>query len=41
MHMEREYDGSGKQPDGPPRGPAVVRIDKKENMYSGRDILTL
>jgi hypothetical protein len=39
--MGREYHGPNKLPDAPSRGPAVVRIDRKEHMYSGRDILTL
>jgi hypothetical protein len=41
MHLEREYYGPNKGPDGPPRSPAVVGIDRKEHMHSERDILTL
>ena len=41
IHTEREYNGPDGQPDRAPEGSTVVSIDRKEDMYSGGDMLSL
>ena len=41
LHTEREYNGPDKRPDRAPEGSTVVSIDRKKDMYSGGDMLSL
>ena len=41
MHIEREYNSPNRRSDIAPEGSTVVSMDRKKNMYSGGDTLTL